>query len=69
MASALEEPAVAMRVLNAGSFHTGFELMIVPNYERAELCIMIAFKSDRLLVRNLLAGALYRDRQVLRVTG
>lgn len=63
-ASAPEGLTVAMRVFDAGPFHAGFGIVVVPGEEFAGFCVTAASRGDRLPVRNSLAAALYAEEIV-----
>ncbi|KQU25492.1 hypothetical protein ASG63_20495 [Methylobacterium sp. Leaf94] len=60
-ASAPEGLAIAMRVFDAGPFHAGFGIVVMPDPELIEFCAGAASRGQPLPVRRSLAAAFYGE--------
>lgn len=64
-ASAPEGLTIAMRVFDAGPFHAGFGIVVIPDADLVEVCVASATRDNPLPVRHSLAAALYGDEIAL----
>jgi hypothetical protein len=60
-ASAPEGLTIAMRVFDAGPFHAGFGIVVMPDPELIEFCAAAASRGQPLPVRRSLAAAFYGE--------
>ena len=60
-ASAPEGLTIAMRVFDAGPFHAGFGIVVMPDPELVEFCAAAASREQPLPVRHSLAAAFYGE--------